>query len=69
MHDPNHASLHAKGAIADDRLAFVTSANLTEYALDRNIELGLLVRGGEVPRQLARHFDRLVATGVLVKAR
>lgn len=67
-HDPRHASLHAKAAIADDQVAFVTSANLTGYALDKNTELGLLVRGGEVPRLLASHFDGLVARGVLVRA-
>lgn len=39
----------------DDRLAFVTSAHLTECALDRNMELGLLVRGGAVPKLLADH--------------
>lgn len=66
-HDPQHASLHAKAAIADDRLALVTSANLTEYALDRNMELGLLVRGGAVPKLLAGHFDGLIGRGVLVK--
>lgn len=66
-HNPQHASLHAKAAIADDRLAFVTSANLTEYALDRNMELGLLVRGGNVPRLLADHFAGLIDRGVLVK--
>jgi len=66
-HDPQHASLHAKASIADDQLAFVTSANLTGYALDRNMELGLLVRGGEVPRLLAAHFEGLIDTGVLVR--
>jgi phosphatidylserine/phosphatidylglycerophosphate/cardiolipin synthase-like enzyme len=66
-HDPLHASLHAKAAIADDQLAFVTSANLTGYALDRNMELGLLVRGGEAPRLLADHFDGLINSGVLVR--
>jgi phosphatidylserine/phosphatidylglycerophosphate/cardiolipin synthase-like enzyme len=35
--------LHAK-AVVDDEVVFVTSANLTEAALERNIELGLLVR-------------------------
>jgi PLD-like domain len=30
--------------VADDEVVFVTSANLTEAAFDRNIELGLLVR-------------------------
>jgi phosphatidylserine/phosphatidylglycerophosphate/cardiolipin synthase-like enzyme len=65
-HDPHHASLHAKAAIADDQLAFVTSANLTGYALDRNMELGLLVRGGDVPRLLAAHFDGLIGRGILL---
>ena len=36
--------LHAKALVVDDESVFVTSANLTEAALDRNIELGLLVR-------------------------
>jgi phosphatidylserine/phosphatidylglycerophosphate/cardiolipin synthase-like enzyme len=36
--------LHAKAVVIDDEAAFVTSANLTEATLDRNIELGLLVR-------------------------
>ena len=65
-HDPHHASLHVKAAIADDLLAFVTSANLTGYALDRNMELGLLVRGGEVPRLLAAQFDGLIGRGVIL---
>ena len=67
-HDPGHASLHAKAAIADDKIAFVTSANLTGYALDRNMELGLVVRGGDVPRLLADHFAGLIDRGVLVRA-
>ena len=36
--------LHAKAVVADDETVFITSANLTEAALDRNFELGLLVR-------------------------
>ena len=36
--------LHAKAVVVDDRAAFVTSANLTEAALDRNIEVGVLSR-------------------------
>lgn len=58
-------SMHAKCALADDHLAFVTSANLTGKALEENMELGLLVRGGAVPRRLAAHFDSLINTGVL----
>lgn len=65
-HDPDHASLHAKCAVADHDVAFVTSANLTSHALNRNMELGLLITGGEVPKRLADHLDGLVATDVLV---
>jgi phosphatidylserine/phosphatidylglycerophosphate/cardiolipin synthase-like enzyme len=36
--------LHAKAVVTDDEAVFVTSANLTEAALDRNIELGVLIR-------------------------
>jgi phosphatidylserine/phosphatidylglycerophosphate/cardiolipin synthase-like enzyme len=55
-------TMHAKCAVADGSLAFVTSANLTRAALERNIELGLLIRGGDVPKDLHRHLDNLVAT-------
>ncbi len=36
--------LHAKAVVADQDTVFVISANLTEAAFERNIELGLLVR-------------------------
>jgi phosphatidylserine/phosphatidylglycerophosphate/cardiolipin synthase-like enzyme len=36
--------LHAKAVLADDEAVFITLANLTEAALDRNIELGVLIR-------------------------
>lgn len=60
------ASLHAKAAIADDHTALVTSANLTGHALTQNMELGLLVRGGPIPKRLAAHFQQLMSRGVLV---
>lgn len=64
-HDPGHASLHAKCAVADTRVALITSANLTSHALDRNMELGVLITGGDGPARLADHLDGLVASGVL----
>lgn len=56
------ASVHAKCAVADGAAAFVTSANLTEAAMERNMELGVLVRGGQVPRLLDQHLAALVTT-------
>lgn len=53
---PPRASLHAKVLVIDRRVAVVGSANLTEWALERNLECGLLVRGGPVPGLLAEHL-------------
>lgn len=63
--DRAHASMHAKVAIADARIAFVTSANLTGHALDRNMELGVQITGGTLPKRLAAHFDALITGGEL----
>jgi cardiolipin synthase A/B len=64
---PANASVHAKCIVADANVAFVTSANLTSSAMERNMELGVLVRGGSLPDSLHRHLDALVATGVVKK--
>ena len=56
--------LHAKAIVADDRAAFVTSANLTEAAFDRNIEVGVLTRDAALAAALARHFQVLIDQGL-----
>lgn len=65
---PNGAKvrMHVKAAVADDHTALVGSANLTGQALSENMELGLLVEGGDTPRRLDAHFRRLIAEEVLV---
>lgn len=60
------ASLHAKCAVADGRRLLISSANLTEYAFTKNIELGLLVEGGDVPGRVQSHLEALMAQRVLV---
>jgi phosphatidylserine/phosphatidylglycerophosphate/cardiolipin synthase-like enzyme len=61
--------LHAKCAIADERHALVTSANLTGHALHLNIELGLKIDGGDIPRRIARHFHALLTSGELERVK
>jgi len=58
-------AVHAKCAVSDNKLAFITSANLTTAAMERNMELGVLVRGGHLPDELHRHLEALVATEVV----
>lgn len=59
---PAGASLHAKVLVVDRETALVGSANLTGYALERNLECGLLLRGGQGPQLLAQHL--LTAAGI-----
>lgn len=63
------ASLHAKCVIADARRALVTSANLTDAAINDNMELGVLIESPTTAPQLHRHFHQLIADGVLVRVR
>jgi phosphatidylserine/phosphatidylglycerophosphate/cardiolipin synthase-like enzyme len=63
--DGRRGILHVKCAVADDDVLLVSSANLTGYSLELNMELGLLITHGEAPRRVKEHFDRLVLRGVL----
>ena len=60
------AVLHAKAVVHDNEQVFVTSANLTPNALDRNIEAGVLVRDRSLAQALASHFQRLIDTSLVV---
>ena len=57
--------LHAKAIVVDERTALVTSANLTEAAFDRNIEVGILSRDEQLASSLVRHFRVLIDRGLL----
>lgn len=57
--------LHAKAVVVDDEAVFITSANLTEAALDRNIEMGILVRDAALAASVTAHFRGLIDRGLL----
>ena len=57
---PANAAMHAKCAIADLERCFISSANLTERAMDSNLEVGLLVEGGRVPGELRGQFESMI---------
>ena len=59
------SSLHAKCVVVDRRVAFVTSANFTEAAQERNIEAGVVVRSPRFAARLADHFGALADAGLL----
>jgi phosphatidylserine/phosphatidylglycerophosphate/cardiolipin synthase-like enzyme len=64
-HDGPAGVLHAKAVVTDDEAVFVTSANLTEAALDRNIELGLLIRDRALAASVTTHFRALIDRSLL----
>ena len=57
--------MHAKVVIIDTEAALVTSANFTEAAQSRNIEVGVIVRQSHQVRRLRSYFEGLIQTGLL----
>jgi phosphatidylserine/phosphatidylglycerophosphate/cardiolipin synthase-like enzyme len=60
----NPGKLHAKVALIDDQ-AVLSSANLTDDAFSRNLELGTLISSDELVQRLRGHFEGLCADGTL----
>lgn len=54
--------VHAKVAVADGDVCFITSANLTGHAMEQNMEAGVLITGGHIPKLLHEHLQALVDT-------
>jgi phosphatidylserine/phosphatidylglycerophosphate/cardiolipin synthase-like enzyme len=67
LHDDTNsrAALHAKCVVIDSESCFVSSANFTEAAQNKNIEVGLLVRSAVVATRLQRYLQLLVNGGTL----
>ena len=59
------SSMHAKCVVIDGQEALVTSANFTEAAQERNIEVGLLVDSPAVAQRIEEHFMSLIRSKCL----
>ena len=57
------SSLHAKCVIADRARTIITSANFTEAAWLRNIEVGVLVQYEPLVSRLSAYIEGLISTG------
>ena len=60
---------HAKVVVADASVCFISSANLTGHAMEKNMEAGISIRGGDVPKRLQRHLETLVTFEVISPVR
>jgi phosphatidylserine/phosphatidylglycerophosphate/cardiolipin synthase-like enzyme len=73
-HDPRslapeqgkRSSLHARCVVVDRQTALVSSANFTEAAHLRNIEVGTLVHGAGFAARLVEHFEMLADAKLLL---
>jgi phosphatidylserine/phosphatidylglycerophosphate/cardiolipin synthase-like enzyme len=65
----NVGALHVKCAIADRSRAFISSANLTDYAMTLNMELGVELRDSSLVQRLWDHFQSLEGLGILLPVR
>ena len=61
----DRASMHAKFVIADEERCFITSANFTEAAQKKNIEVGVELTHSQEPKTLSRYFKQLIVDGKL----
>ena len=61
------ASLHAKVVVVDRAKLFLTSANFTEAAQQRNIEMGLLSRAVYLAEQVCAYYEGLRQSGQLMR--
>jgi len=59
-------TLHIKCAVADTTSLFISSANLTGSAMKLNMELGVLVQGGQLPARVQLIFSELIKDGTLI---
>ena len=60
-------AVHAKCIVADNKAALISSANLTGAAMDRNIESGVYIKGGNLPRQISSQLESLVNQNHIAK--
>lgn len=59
------ASLHAKCIVVDSSEVFISSANFTQRAQQRNIEVGIRISSKQLANQLEGHFKKLADSFLL----
>lgn len=67
--EQQRASLHAKCVVVDGRRVFISSANFTEAAQRRNIEVGVVLDAEPVAWRLTEFFDAMICAQSLIPVR
>jgi phosphatidylserine/phosphatidylglycerophosphate/cardiolipin synthase-like enzyme len=64
---PPYSSLHAKCVVVDGTKAFISSANFTQRAQERNIEVGVLIEDPNFGSYLAGQWLGLIESGLVAE--
>jgi len=64
---PDGGIQHSKVVIVDSRAVFITSANLSEAAHERNLETGVMIRDPDFASTIRQRFGALLSEGHLYK--
>jgi phosphatidylserine/phosphatidylglycerophosphate/cardiolipin synthase-like enzyme len=64
-HGEKRACMHAKCVVVDQCQVFISSANFTEAAQQRNIEVGLIANSEALAGRLGRFFTLMISDGSL----
>lgn len=62
--DGEQGSMHAKCIVVDEAVTFITSANFTAAAHERNVEVGVLLRDSEFAARVATQWRALANRGL-----
>ncbi len=65
--DSGYHSMHAKTVVIDRRWWLVSSANLTDRGMNRNLELGVLHDDPVLAEAVVGHFAALESTGAFIQ--
>jgi cardiolipin synthase len=65
--DGRSGSLHAKIAVADQNNVFISSANLTDFAMNLNMEMGVMIEDRLIGEQICDLFNNMILNSVLEK--
>ena len=60
-----YGCLHAKCVVCDHQRLFISSANLTEYAMSLNIEMGVLIYNRNLSNRVVQQIDCLISHHIL----
>jgi phosphatidylserine/phosphatidylglycerophosphate/cardiolipin synthase-like enzyme len=60
--------MHAKCVVVDGHRVFVSSANFTEAAQERNVEIGILFESAGAAARINRFFAALAESGQFRRA-